>query len=136
MLCHSDISENGIFFFIIILNHSSSPHFSSAYGQLKSLRLPKKFTGGHRGFAFLDFTTKQEARNVYDNMASIHLYGRHLVLEWAEEDGGVEALREKTSRQFAREESLAGRSGKRRRVDLDGKDEEMDGMDGEDEEDD
>ncbi|RUS13913.1 hypothetical protein BC937DRAFT_94610 [Endogone sp. FLAS-F59071] len=43
----------------------------------------------------LDFTTKQEARNVYDNTASIHLYGRHLVLEWAEEDGGVEALREK-----------------------------------------
>ncbi|RUS16306.1 hypothetical protein BC937DRAFT_91373 [Endogone sp. FLAS-F59071] len=107
-----------------------------AYGQLKSLRLLKKFTGGHCGFAFLDFTTKQEARNVYDNTASIHLYGRHLVLEWAE-DGGVEALREKTSRQFAHEEGLAGHSGKRQRVDLDGNDEEMDGrMNGEDEWDD
>ncbi|RUP46895.1 hypothetical protein BC936DRAFT_146406 [Jimgerdemannia flammicorona] len=93
-----------------------------SYGQLKSLRLPKKFAGGHRGFAFLDFMTKQEARNVYDNMANIHLYGRHLVLEWAEEDGGVESLREKTSKQFAREEIVSGRVAKRRRVDLDGED--------------
>ncbi|CAO3674246.1 unnamed protein product [Rhizopus stolonifer] len=74
------------------------------YGQLKSLRMPKKFTGGHRGFAFLDFLTKQEAKNVYDNMGNIHLYGRHLVLEWAQEtdkltEGSVDA-----SRKRAREE--------------------------------
>ncbi|RCI01220.1 Multiple RNA-binding domain-containing protein 1 [Rhizopus azygosporus] len=77
----------------------------SAYGQLKSLRLPKKFTGGHRGFAFLDFMTKQEAKNVYDNMANIHLYGRHLVLEWAkEEDKASENLLD-ASRKRRREES-------------------------------
>ncbi|CEG78417.1 hypothetical protein RMATCC62417_13029 [Rhizopus microsporus] len=77
----------------------------SAYGQLKSLRLPKKFAGGHRGFAFLDFMTKQEAKNVYDNMANIHLYGRHLVLEWAkEEDKASENLLD-ASRKRRREES-------------------------------
>lgn len=79
--------------------------YYSAYGQLKSLRLPKKFTGGHRGFAFLDFMTKQEAKNVYDNMANIHLYGRHLVLEWAkEEDKASENLLD-ASRKRRREES-------------------------------
>lgn len=29
------------------------------FGQLKRLRLPKKFDGGHRGFAFVDFLTAQ-----------------------------------------------------------------------------
>ncbi|KAI8336220.1 hypothetical protein BC941DRAFT_514401 [Chlamydoabsidia padenii] len=96
-----------------------------AYGQLKSLRLPKKFNGGHRGFAFLDFMTKQEAKNVYENMSSIHLYGRHLVLEWAEEDEGVDSLREKTGKHFAKEESHGGRLNKKRKVDLDGDDDDL-----------
>lgn len=99
-----------------------------AYGQLKSLRLPKKFNGGHRGFAFLDFMTKQEAKNVYENMSSIHLYGRHLVLEWAEEDEGVDSLREKTGKHYAKEESHGGRNTKKRKVDLDGDDDDMDVM--------
>ena len=47
--------------------------------QLKSLRLPKKFDGSHRGFAFVEFTTKQEAQAAVDALASTHLYGRHLV---------------------------------------------------------
>jgi multiple RNA-binding domain-containing protein 1 len=64
--------------------------------------------------------TKQDAKNVYDNMSSIHLYGRHLVLEWAAEEEGVEALREKTGKKFSREEQgPGGRGGKRQRVDLD-----------------
>lgn len=29
------------------------------FGHLKSCRLPKKFDGNHRGFAFIEFTTKQ-----------------------------------------------------------------------------
>lgn len=91
-----------------------------SYGQLKSLRIPKKFNGGHRGFAFLEFMTKQEAKNVFDNMSSIHLYGRHLVLEWAAEDESVDALREKTGKKFAREDQGPhGRGAKRQRVDLD-----------------
>ncbi|KAI8645694.1 hypothetical protein BD408DRAFT_411386 [Parasitella parasitica] len=93
-----------------------------AYGQLKSLRMPKKFNGGHRGFAFLDFLTKQEAKNVYDNMGNIHLYGRHLVLEWAQEEDNVDSLREKTGKHYSKEESIGGRVNKRQKVDLDGDD--------------
>ncbi|KAI9317518.1 hypothetical protein BX666DRAFT_1938025 [Dichotomocladium elegans] len=90
----------------------------SAYGQLKSLRAPKKFNGGHRGFAFLEFTTKQEAKNVFESMGNIHLYGRHLVLDWAKDDEGVDALREKTSRNYSKEERLGGRlTNKKRKVD-------------------
>lgn len=31
----------------------------SPFGHLKSCRLPKKFDGNHRGFAFVEFVTKQ-----------------------------------------------------------------------------
>ncbi|KAF9112073.1 hypothetical protein BGX27_004022 [Mortierella sp. AM989] len=95
----------------------------STFGQLKSLRIPKKMSGGHRGFAFLDFMTKQEAKNVYENVASTHLLGRHLVLEWAEEDSNLDVLREKTGRQFRKDDGHG--SGKRRKIDLDGDDEMM-----------
>jgi multiple RNA-binding domain-containing protein 1 len=112
--------ENEIYvlFIIFLLNL-----FVRTYGQLKSLRMPKKFNGGHRGFAFLDFLTKQEAKNVYDNMGNIHLYGRHLVLEWAQEDDNVDALRQKTGKHYSKEESFGGRT-KRQKVDLDGDDDD------------
>lgn len=78
--------------------------------------------GGHRGFAFLDFMTKQEAKSVYENVANTHLLGRHLVVEWAEEEAGLEVLREKVGRQFRKDD---GSGGKRRKVDLDGDDDDM-----------
>lgn len=46
--------------------------------QIKSLRLPKKL-GNHRGFAFVEFVTKQEAQNALKALSNTHLYGRHLV---------------------------------------------------------
>ncbi|KAI1298109.1 hypothetical protein EDD11_006881 [Mortierella claussenii] len=95
----------------------------STFGQLKSVRIPKKMSGGHRGFAFLDFMTKQEAKSVYENVANTHLLGRHLVLEWAEEDSGLDVLREKTGRQFRKDDGHG--SGKRRKIDLDGDDDDM-----------
>ena len=94
-------------------------HVYSTHGKLESVRLPNKATGGHRGFAFLNFSTKQEAKNVYDSMGNIHLYGRHLVLEWAKDDEGVDALREKTSKSFAKEERIGGRLNKKRKVEVD-----------------
>lgn len=48
--------------------------------QIKSLRLPRKF-GRHRGFAFVEYVTKQEAQNALEALSSTHLYGRHLVSE-------------------------------------------------------
>uniref|UniRef100_A0AAV1UMK3 RRM domain-containing protein n=1 Tax=Peronospora matthiolae TaxID=2874970 RepID=A0AAV1UMK3_9STRA len=69
-----------------------------AFGQLKRVRMPKKFDGRHRGFAFVEFLTEQEARNAFSALASSHLYGRHLVLEWAEDADDMDTLRAKATR--------------------------------------
>ncbi|EOD47853.1 putative pre-rrna processing protein [Neofusicoccum parvum UCRNP2] len=57
-----------------------------AYGQLRSVRVPKKFDASARGFAFADFTTPREAENAMDALRSTHLLGRKLVLDFAAED--------------------------------------------------
>ena len=75
-----------------------------AFGELKTVRLPKKLsatlgqTGGHRGFGFVDFVTKEDAKNAFNALChSTHLYGRRLVLEWAEtEETSLQNLRKKT----------------------------------------
>nr|CCA20488.1 RNAbinding protein putative [Albugo laibachii Nc14] len=70
-----------------------------AFGQLKRVRMPKKFDGRHRGFAFVEFMTEQEAKDAFNSLCKSHLYGRHLVLEWAEEEeNSVESLRVKAKR--------------------------------------
>jgi|GEM_PF-1418667 len=56
---------------------------AASYGQVNSVRLPKKFDGSHRGFAFVDFVTHQEAKDAFAALTNSHLYGRHLVIEWA-----------------------------------------------------
>ncbi|CAI5993641.1 unnamed protein product [Closterium sp. NIES-64] len=70
------------------------------FGQLKSMRLPRKFDGGHRGFVFVEFATKREAESAFDALKSTHLYGRHLVLERAKEGEELDELRAKTAGQF------------------------------------
>ncbi|CAN9513262.1 unnamed protein product [Ophioblennius macclurei] len=73
------------------------------FGELKTVRLPKKAagTGNHRGFGFVDFLTKQDAKKAFAALChSTHLYGRRLVLEWAEAEETVEALRRKTAEHF------------------------------------
>jgi multiple RNA-binding domain-containing protein 1 len=109
----------------------------SAYGQLKSLRLPRKATltstgaQGTRGFAFLEFTTTAEAQRAMDALKHTHLLGRHLVMEWAREGEGVDvdALREKVGR----DRRLEGNDmGGKRKLELmkGGEAEELDGLDG------
>ncbi len=72
------------------------------FGELKSVRLPKKVTGSHRGFAFVEFQSKAEAKTAFDALCqSTHLYGRRLVLEWAAEEETIEDLRRKTATHFA-----------------------------------
>ncbi|XP_076007167.1 putative RNA-binding protein 19 [Genypterus blacodes] len=73
------------------------------FGELKTARLPKKAagTGNHRGFGFVDFLTKQDAKKAFAALChSTHLYGRRLVLEWAEAEDTVETLRRKTAEHF------------------------------------
>ena len=66
----------------------------ATFGHLKNVRLPKKVTGSHRGFAFVEFLTKDEAKKAFDKLChSTHLYGRRLVLEWASEEETLENLR-------------------------------------------
>ncbi|KAJ3410073.1 hypothetical protein HDV05_004118 [Chytridiales sp. JEL 0842] len=91
----------------------------STFGQVKSLRMPKKFDGSHRGFGFIDFLTKQEAKAAYESLSSTHLYGRHLVMEWAEDESSVEAMRAKTAKGFFKDsEGLPPQ--KRRKVEMGG----------------
>jgi len=56
-----------------------------SFGQLRKIRLPKKFDGSHRGFAFCEYMTSKDAHAAKQALSKTHLYGRHLVLEWAEE---------------------------------------------------
>ncbi|KAL1272492.1 hypothetical protein QQF64_028354 [Cirrhinus molitorella] len=72
------------------------------FGELKTVRLPKKgIGGGHRGFGFIDFLTKQDAKKAFTALChSTHLYGRRLVLEWADAEETVDDLRRKTAQHF------------------------------------
>eukprot|EP00899_Mesostigma_viride_P003479 jgi/Mesvir1/13131/Mv06103-RA.1 len=72
----------------------------STFGQLKSLRMPNKFDGSHRGFGFVEFLTQKEASNAFEAIRSTHLYGRHLVLEPANEGETLEELRARTKTQY------------------------------------
>lgn len=85
----------------------------SAHGQLKSVRLPKKFDSRSRGFAFLEFLTRQEAENAYAALRHTHLLGRHLVLQWAEEaEQDIEVLRKKAGVGYGDGAELPGRKRK------------------------
>jgi multiple RNA-binding domain-containing protein 1 len=57
-----------------------------SYGQLRSVRVPKKFDHSARGFAFADFITAREAENALEALKDTHLLGRRLVLEFAAGD--------------------------------------------------
>ncbi|GIL52539.1 hypothetical protein Vafri_8379 [Volvox africanus] len=73
------------------------------FGHLKSCRLPKKFDGSHRGFAFVEFVTKQEAQNALEGVGGTHLYGRRLVVEYAREEDTLDDIRNKTAAKFKRD---------------------------------
>ncbi|XP_053983354.1 probable RNA-binding protein 19 [Hylaeus volcanicus] len=80
-----------------------------AFGELKAVRLPRKLVGveKHRGFAFVEFYTKSEAKKAFKALCqSTHLYGRRLVLEWAQTEEGVEDIRKRTAKHFHQEEPM------------------------------
>lgn len=75
-----------------------------AYGQLRSVRLPKKFDSSTRGFAFADFVTAREAENVMDALRDTHFLGRRMILDFASEDAvdpeqELEKMQQKVGRQ-------------------------------------
>jgi multiple RNA-binding domain-containing protein 1 len=54
--------------------------------------------GSHRGFAFVEFLSHDEAMKAFKELQNTHFYGRKIVIEWAEKESTVESLREKTKR--------------------------------------
>lgn len=72
------------------------------FGKVKTARIPKKFDGSHRGFAFVEFVTAKEAAQAFESLSATHLYGRHLVIEWAEDKDDIETLRDKAGKDAAR----------------------------------
>ena len=92
------------------------------FGQLKTVRLPKKMAsvGQHRGFGFVEFMTKEDAQRAFDSLCfSTHLYGRRLVLEWAEGEESVEEIRKRTADHFhGLQGAAANVSSKRRKAEF------------------
>ncbi|XP_071920921.1 uncharacterized protein [Coffea arabica] len=87
----------------------------SPFGQIKHLRLPMRF-GKHRGFAFVEYVTKQETKNALQALSNTHLYGRHLVLERAKEGESLEELRARTAAQYTDGQSSTKFSKKRKHM--------------------
>jgi multiple RNA-binding domain-containing protein 1 len=68
------------------------------FGEVKTIRVPNKLDGSHRGFAFIEFISHEEAKNAFKSLQNTHFYGRKLVLEWAQKDKSVDELRKDTER--------------------------------------
>lgn len=81
------------------------------------MRLPKKFNAGSRGFAFLEFTSHKEAENAMTALKHTHLLGRHVVLEWAEDNGDLDSLRERVKSGYG--DGKSERPGRKRKLDMD-----------------
>ena len=98
------------------------------YGQLRSVRVPKKFDSSTRGFAFADFVTAREAENAMDALRDTHLLGRRLVLEFVAKDAidpedEIEKMQQKVSKQsdkVALQRLVAGSA--RRKFNVEGED--------------
>ncbi|XP_055845812.1 probable RNA-binding protein 19 [Episyrphus balteatus] len=87
-----------------------------AFGEIRTLRLPLKMTPGeesHRGFGFVDFITKSDAKKAFDALSqSTHLYGRRLVLEWASTtEENVGELRKRTAQTYQRSDVKKSKKG-------------------------
>ena len=75
-----------------------------SYGQLRSVRVPKKFDSSARGFAFAEFVTAKEAEKAIKALKHTHLLGRRLALDFATEasvdpEEELKRMQEKVGRQ-------------------------------------
>ncbi|CUS21979.1 LAQU0S04e05402g1_1 [Lachancea quebecensis] len=107
----------------------------SSFGQLKSVRVPKKFDKSTRGFAFVEFLLPKEAENAMEQLQGVHLLGRRLVMQHAEQEPQdaeeqIARMTKKVKSQVATQELAALRNGGRRKVDLEGELDENDGLNG------
>ena len=84
----------------------------STYGTVKRVRIPKKLGNVHRGFAFVDMASSQEAQEARKHLSHTHFYGRHLVIEEAKPTDTDEAdtAEEEVSLSYNHRNSNAGAS--------------------------
>lgn len=85
------------------------------YGQVKSVRVPKKFDKSARGFAFVEFTLLKEAEDAMNQLEGVHLLGRRLVMQYAEKaaenaEDEIEKMTQKVRKQAASREVAALRA--------------------------
>ncbi|KAK9332469.1 hypothetical protein V1520DRAFT_334976 [Lipomyces starkeyi] len=100
-----------------------------AFGQLRTVRLPKKFDNTARGFAFAEFVSAKEAENAMESLAGVHLLGRRLVLQYASQDATsaeeeIERMRGKVRKQVAGETLASYRLSGKRKFNIDDSNEE------------
>ena len=57
------------------------------FGPLKNVRVPKRYDGRARGFAFVEYERASDAASARRALGAAHLYGRHLVIDWADNEG-------------------------------------------------
>lgn len=107
----------------------------SSFGHLKSVRVPKKFDKSARGFAFVEFLLPKEAENAMDQLQGVHLLGRRLVMQFAQQDAEnaedeIARMTKKVKKQVAtRELAAIKNSGGRRKLDLEnGEEDDMNGL--------
>ncbi|KAJ3475358.1 hypothetical protein NLG97_g9488 [Lecanicillium saksenae] len=100
------------------------------YGQLRSVRVPKKADYTSRGFAFADFVTPREAENALNALRDTHLLGRRLVLDFAEAEAldaeeEIEKMQRKVGGQVNKVALQQLTGGGRKKVNIGNEDEEM-----------
>lgn len=87
----------------------------SSFGQLKSVRVPKKFDKSARGFAFVEFLLPKEAESAMNQLEGVHLLGRRLVMQYAEQDAQdaeakIEKMTKKVKKQFTSSQMASKRN--------------------------
>lgn len=94
------------------------------FGQLRSVRVPKKFNKSARGFAFAEFVSAKEAENALKSLEGTHLLGRRLVFQYAQDDSEdaeeeIRRMEAKVRKQVNTETMAAMRlTGKRKDIDM------------------
>lgn len=102
------------------------------YGQLRSVRVPKKADYTARGFAFADFVTPREAENALNALKDTHLLGRRLVLDFAEAEAvdaeeEIEKMQRKVGGQVNKVALQQLTGGGRKKVNIGNDEDELEG---------
>lgn len=97
---------------------------------MKSVRVPKKFDQSARGFAFVEFNLLKEAENAMKQLEGVHLLGRRLVMQYAEQDSEdaeaeIEKMTKKVKKQVGTQNLAAARLAGKSKIELEEKEDEF-----------